>query len=158
MARSTIRRSHRYRRVLSSCLLLSMLVACGATVRAQDPPLSKLEAQYQSETNPVRKAKLLAKLGPLAVDEAARRIGADQDEAAIAALERFRDDVHSTADALTAMQVNAARHPAGFKELQIGLRESLRRLGDLVLAGVERSTAALRGPAIRSFRNTEFAD
>ena len=52
---------------------------------------------------------------------------------ALSALERFRDEVRSTADALAATQVNAARHPAGFKELQIGLRESLRRLGDLLL-------------------------
>ena len=133
MACSTICRSHPYRRLLSSCLLLSLLIACGATVDAQNTALNKLEVQCQSETNPVQKAKLLAKLGPLEVDEAARRIGENQDEAAMASLERFRDDVRSTADALTAMQVNAARHPAGFKELQIGLRESLRRLGDLVL-------------------------
>jgi hypothetical protein len=111
--------------------LLSLLIACNAALRAQNPELAKLEAQFQSETNPVRKAKLLAKLGPLEVDEAARKIKADQDEMAFAALERFRDDARSTADALAATQVNASRHPAGFKELQIGLRQSLRRLGDL---------------------------
>ena len=55
-------------------MLLSVLVACDAAVRAQDSPLSKLEAQYQRETDLVRKAKLLAKLGPLEVDEAARKI------------------------------------------------------------------------------------
>jgi hypothetical protein len=102
-------------------------------VWAQDPALSKLEAQYQSETNAVQKAKLLAKLGPLEVDEAARKIKLDQDEMALAGLERYRDEVRKTADALVATQANASRHPAGFKELQIGLRESLRRLGDLVL-------------------------
>lgn len=133
MACRTIHRSHPYRRLLSSCLLLSLLIACKAVVRAQDPTVNKLEAQYQSETDPVRKAKLLAKIGPLELDEAARKIKADQDEAAFSALERFRDDVRKTADALAATQVNARRHPAGFKELQIGLRESLRRLGDLVL-------------------------
>jgi len=132
MACRTIHRCYPYRRLLSSCLLLSLLIACDLVARAQDPALSKLEAQFQSETNPVRKAKLLAKLGPLEVDEAARMIKADQDEMAFAALERFRDDARTTADALAATQVNASRHPAGFKELQIGLRESLRRLGDFV--------------------------
>jgi hypothetical protein len=110
-----------------------VLIACNAVARAQDPALSKLEAQYQSETNPVRKAKLLAKLGPLEVDQAARDIQADQDDAAFSVLERYRDNVRTIADALAATQVNAAKHPAGFKELQIGLRESLRRLGDLLL-------------------------
>ena len=60
-------------------------------------------------------------------------MNSDQDDAAFSALERYRDDVRNTADGLSAAQANAARHPAGFKELQIGLRESLRRLGDLVL-------------------------
>jgi hypothetical protein len=127
------RRSHPYWRFLSSCFLLSLMVACSATSRAQDPALGKVEAQYQSETNAVRKAKLLAKLGPLKVDEAARKIKADQDEEAFSELEQFRDEARTTADALAAVQVNASRHPAGFKELQIGLRESLRRLGDLIL-------------------------
>jgi hypothetical protein len=127
----TIHRTHPYRRLLSSCLLLSALVACSTAVRAQDPELFRLEAQFQSETNPVQKAKVLAKLGPLEVDEAARKIKADQDDAAFAGLERFRDDVRKTAAELSATQANASRHPAGFKELQIGLRQSLRRLGDL---------------------------
>jgi ferric-dicitrate binding protein FerR (iron transport regulator) len=133
MACRTIHRSHPSRRLLSTCLLLSLLIACRAVVRAQDPALRKLEAQYQSETNAVRKAKLLAKLGPMEVDEAARQINEDRDEMALSALARFRDEARETADALAATQVNAARHPAGFKELQIGLRESLRRLGDLLL-------------------------
>ncbi len=134
MACRTIHRSHPNRRLLSACLLLSLLIACSTVARAQDhPALSKLEAQYQGETNPVRKAKLLAKLGPMEVDEAARQINEDRDEMALSAIERFRDEARSTADALAATQVNAARHPAGFKELQIGLRESLRRLGDLLL-------------------------
>jgi len=124
------------------------MIAFSAMTRAQDPALGKLEAQYQSETNAVRKAKLLAKLGPLEVDEAARKIKADQDEEAFSELERFRDEARTTADALAAMQVNASRHPAGFKELQIGLRESLRRLGDLVL--LVQSDEQPRFEALRS--------
>jgi hypothetical protein len=133
MACRGIHRCHPHRQFLASCLLLSLTVACSAMARAQDPALGKLETQYQNETNPVRKAKLLAKLGPLEVDEAARMIKADHDEAAFSALDKFRDDARNTADALAATQTNASRHPAGFKELQIGLRVSLRRLGDLVL-------------------------
>jgi hypothetical protein len=117
--------------MLSICMLLSMLVACGIVVSAQDSRLAKLEAQYQNENNPVGKAKLLAKLGPLEVDEAARLIKADQNDAAFVVLEQYRNNVRTIDDALAAAQANPARHPAGFKELQIGLRQSLRRLGDL---------------------------
>ena len=148
MAFRTVHRSYPYLRILSSCMLLSILVACDAVARAQDSPLSKLEAQYQRETDLVRKAKLLAKLGPLEVDEAARKIASDQDDAAFSVLERYRDDVRKTTDGLSAAQANVARHPAGFKELQIGLRESLRRLGDLVL--VVSSDQESRFEAVRS--------
>jgi hypothetical protein len=132
MTHRKIHHSHPYGQLLSGFLLLSLLIASGAIARAQDPTLGKLEAQYQIETNTVRKAKLLAKLGPLETDEAARKMNANEDEKAFAGLERYRDEVRQTADALAATQVNASRHPSGFKELQIGLRESLRRLGDLV--------------------------
>jgi hypothetical protein len=108
-----------------------LFVLSDSAADAQDTPLSKLEAQYRVETNPVREAKLLAKLGPLEVNEALKDLKADQDSAALAVLQRLRDDARKTVDALLATQVNAARHPAGFKELQIGLRESLRRLNDL---------------------------
>jgi hypothetical protein len=98
---------------------------------AKDTPLSKLESEYRVETNPVRKARLLAKLAPLEVNEALKDLKADQDSAAFTVLQRLRDDARKNVDALLATQVSAARHPAGFKELQIGLRESLRRLNDL---------------------------
>jgi hypothetical protein len=125
-------RPPRYKRIVSSYLLLFTLIACASTLLAQNPSLAKLEAQYHAEMNVVRKAKLLAKLGPLEVDEALRSLQADQDDMALARLARYRDDARSNTDALSAAEANPARHPAGFKELQIGLRESLRRLNDLL--------------------------
>jgi hypothetical protein len=125
-------RSHRSMRIISSCSLLFVLIACGSAVLGQTATLAKLEAQYQTEMNAVRKAKLLAKLGPLEVDEALRNLQADQDDMALARLSKYRDDARSNADALSATEADPARHPAGFKELQIGLRESLRRLNDLL--------------------------
>lgn len=112
-------------------LLLAALGSAVSTAPAQDASLIKLESAYQAEANPVRKAKLLAKLGPLEVDEASRLLQNNRDDAAFAILARLRDDARKTADALFAAQPNANRHPAGYKELQIGLRETLRRLNDL---------------------------
>ena len=79
----------------------------------------------------MRKARLLAKLGPLEVDEASKELENNQDDQAFAVLERLRDDARKTTDALFAAEPNAIRHSAGYKELQIGLREALRRLNDL---------------------------
>jgi hypothetical protein len=114
---------------------------------AQQPSFAKLQGAYEAEANPVKRAKLLAKLGPLAVDEASKNLQNDRDEPAFTILERFRDDTLKTADALFAAQPNAIRHPAGFKELQIGLRRTLRRLNDLsseVPIEKEDELAALR--------------
>ena len=47
-------------------------------------------------------------------------------------LEHYRDEVEISVKALSATGVNAEKHPAGFKELQISLRQTLRRVDDLI--------------------------
>lgn len=127
----TMHRFHRSRRFPLGFLLLVPFVSFASAAHAQRPSLTKLEAEYQSEANPVRQAKLLAKLGPMEVDQASRNFQDDKDDAAFAVLERLRNNVRKTTEALSASQPNATRHPAGYKELQIGLREALRRMNDL---------------------------
>ncbi len=94
----------------------------------------KIEAQYQNEHDPVRKAKLLAKLGPLEVKRARDYLDMNDEEHALATLAHFRDEVRDTTGALSAAKADAEKHPSGYKELQIGLRETIRRLNDVVLA------------------------
>ena len=121
----------RFRHVQFTLALFAVLVTGVRPAHAQNPPLIKLEAAFRAEGNPVRKAKLLAKLGPLEIDQASTDLQNNQDDAAFAILERLRDDARKTTDVLFAAEPNAIRHPAGFKELQIGLRETLRRFNDL---------------------------
>jgi hypothetical protein len=111
----------------ASCLWWPTLPA-----RAEDAH-SKLEAQYQSETDPVRKAKIAAKLGHLEIDQSRADLKAGDQEKALAVLERYNDEVRETAEALTASGIDPERHPGGFKELQISLREFIRQLDDLIL-------------------------
>ena len=104
-----------------------------AAVQGEDAR-SKFQAQFDAESDPVRKAKLLARLGPLEMNEARAELRADNDEQALATLEHYNDEVRKTAEALTATGVDAQRHPAGFKELQISLREFVRHLDDLIFS------------------------
>lgn len=113
--------------------MLSLCAAVSAPLRGQEL-LGKYEAQYHAETDPVQKAKILAKLGPLKIDQARKRLDADQDEQSLAVLEGYRDDVRQAIAKLEASGIDAEKHPAGFKELHIGLRETLRRLDDFVVA------------------------
>lgn len=120
--------------MLRVMMTLAMLASCSVldiTARAQDS-LDKHEAEYQSETDPVRKAKLLVKLGSMEIDEARADVKAGDDDKALSQLEHYRDEVHATIDALSGAGLDAERHPAGFKELQIGVRESVRRVDDMV--------------------------
>ena len=109
-------------------------------------------ARYQHETDPVRKARELAKLGDEQVELAKKQLKEDE-VASLHTLEQYRDEVHDTVVALTAMGVDAERKPAGFKELQISLRETIRRIDDLIFGlNVDKR------PFFRTVRNDLFTD
>lgn len=111
--------------------VIAALALC-APLAAQDRLAEDL-AKYQHEADPVRKARALAKLGDEQVDLAKRQLRTDDEVASLHTLEQYRDEVHDVVTALNAMGVDAERKPAGFKELQISLRETIRRIDDLIL-------------------------
>jgi len=118
--------------ILFTALLLALCAKFQAGVNAQDTR-AKEEAQYQSEPDPIQRAKLLGKLGHLEVSEARANLKAGDDEKSLGVLEHYRDEVRKTVDALSATEINAERHPAGFKELQISLRQTVRQVDDLIV-------------------------
>lgn len=108
------------------------LCACLIVRAAEQESRERYEAQFQLERDPVLKAKILAKLGRFEIDQARADLKADKDEQSLADLEHYRDQVETTVHALFATGVNAEQHPAGFKELQISLRETLRHMDELI--------------------------
>ena len=78
--------------------MIAALALC-APLAAQDRLAEDL-AQYQHETDPVRKARALAKLGDEQVDLAKKQLKADEDVASLHTLEQYRDEVHDTVAAL----------------------------------------------------------
>jgi len=110
-------------------------------------------ARYQHEGDPVRKARLLAKFGDEQVDLAKRQLKEEHEVESLHTLEQYRDEVRDTIMALNGMGVDAERKPAGFKELQISLRETIRRIDDLIFTlNVDKR------PFFREVRNDLFAD
>lgn len=110
-------------------------------------------ARYQHETDPVRKARVLAKMGDEQVELAKKQLKEDQDVASLHTLEQYRDEVHETLTALNGMGVDAERKPAGFKELQISLRGTIRRIDDLIL-----TLEVDKRQFFRAVRNDLFTD
>lgn len=117
----------------SLVIMTSVGLCCLGMRAAEQESREKYEAQFQIERDPVAKAKILAKLGRFEIDQARADLKADKEEQSLADLEHYRDQVENTVMELSATGVNAEQHPAGFKELQISLRETLRHIDELIL-------------------------
>jgi hypothetical protein len=127
-------------------------IALCVPLAAQDR-LGEDLARYQHETDPVRKSRALARLGEDQVDLAKKQLKADDEVASLHTLEQYRDEVHDMVSVLHGTGVDAEKKPAGFKELQISLRETIRRIDDLILTlNVDKR------PFFRVVRNDLFMD
>jgi len=131
--------------------VIAALAVC-APLGAQDRLAEDL-AKYQHESDPVRKSRALAKLGDEQVDLAKKQLKAEDEVASLHTLEQYRDEVHDMVAALHGTGVDAEKKPAGFKELQISLRETIRRIDDLIFTlNVDKR------PFFRVVRNDLFTD
>jgi biotin operon repressor len=113
-----------------SMVALLALPLC-ARLHAQDP-LAAAVAQYEHEPDPIRKAKELAKFGDDQISLASRQFKSGDDVGSLHTLEQYRDEVLATFQALKATGVNVEKKPAGFKELQISLRQTTRHMDGLI--------------------------
>jgi hypothetical protein len=113
-----------------------------------DGKLAQFRSRFQKETDPVHRAKLMPQLGEAQFEEINKDIAADKLPEALSVLQQYRDDVQSCAKTLDAKIANPEKHPSGFKELEFSLRESLRRLDDILVSFTADDQAAFR--AVRS--------
>ena len=102
---------------------------------AQQNRAEQLQQQFDHETDSVKKAKLLIKLGDAEFDEIRKQVGQGNIEMAVNLVGHYRDDCQAAQKSLDSTGVNPESHSAGYKELQMSVRASLRRLND-ILAGL----------------------
>src|SRR5579872_5910928 len=77
------------------------------------------EGEFLRQENPVRKAKLLARLGDEEFEEIRQAADAGDYDIALRDLALFQQEIDATKKALDDTGVNPEKKPAGFKELQI---------------------------------------
>ena len=118
-------------RVGASALAVMLL---WATAAAQDR-VAELRALFAERHNAVEKARLMPELGEAEFRDLREDVVAGRLGEALKVLEQYRAEARECSQGLDAMKVDAEKHPAGFKQLQISLRESLRRLNE-ILAGL----------------------
>jgi len=117
---------------LKMCPALIATLVVFAPGAAQDRLAADL-ARYEQETDVVRKARALVKLGDDQIDEARKQLKGGDDVGSLHTLEQYRDEIQHVAEALKATGVDPEKKPAGYKELQISLRETIRHIDDLIL-------------------------
>jgi hypothetical protein len=96
---------------------------------------SELRARFEREVNPVHKAELMQKLGAEEFREIEKDVTNRQFAAAAQMLDQYHAQAEQCSKELDQASIDAVKKPAGFKQLQISVRESIERL-DRLIAGM----------------------
>jgi hypothetical protein len=99
----------------------------------QQDQLARDHARFDKEPDPVHKAKLMVHLGTEEFNQIEKHLAADDSTAALNGLREYQTQADSCEKALDARGVDPEKHPAGYKELQISVREAIRRLDNMMV-------------------------
>lgn len=111
----------------------AVALALAASLWLQQDRLAQVQARFEHESDAVHKAKILPDLGDAEFQEMQKQVAAGNLSDAVAALQKYRDAARSCKKELDAKGIDAEKHPAGYKQLEISLRLSLRRIDDVVV-------------------------
>ena len=90
-------------------------------------------AKFDHEADPVHKAKLLLPLGESEFKDAESTLANDKAAEALDILKKYLEESQSSEKALQEKFPDAEKHANGYKQLQISLRGSLRRLDAMIV-------------------------
>jgi len=113
------------------CGIILVALALSGTSLSQDR-IADLRQRFAQESDPVRKAKKMPQLGEAEFQQIQKDVASEEFTDALALLRQYRGEVQSCVQGLDATGVNAVKHSSGFRQLQISLRESLRRLDTMI--------------------------
>jgi len=114
-------------------LVLAVLLSVPLLVAAVDE-LAQLQEKFDRETDGVRKAKLLQKLGD-AEFEQERQAAKTNDYTAVGLqMEKYRDNVRAALEALKKTHPDAEKHSSGYKQLEMHVGKGIREVRDVILA------------------------
>jgi hypothetical protein len=94
---------------------------------------AELRSKFSNEADPVRKAKLLVPLGEAEFRDILKDTDSENFADALTIFQQYRDEAQACQKALEGKESDPEKHPNGFKQLQISLRQSLRRLSDIIV-------------------------
>ena len=104
----------------------------GGSFAAQDRT-AELRARFSAEADPVHKAKALTKLSDSEFREIQDLLGAGKLSEASPIADQLADEAESAMKALDARGKDAEKHPEGYKQLEMSVRGSLRRMNNILI-------------------------
>jgi hypothetical protein len=136
----------RFPQLSALALALAMVTACLAAQEYHTT--EQWRAKFDHEADPVHKAKLLLPLGESEFKDAESALANDKAAESLDILKKYLDEAQSCEKALEEKFPDAEKHSNGYKQLQISLRGSLRRL-DAMIVGLNEDDrkpfVAIRG-------------
>ena len=111
-------------------------VSLSTVVSLAAPPaddINQLQARFDRESNSVRKAKLLEKLGDAQLDQTRRASQANDYTTLGLVMEKYRDNASAAVDALKKDHPDAERHTGGYKQLQIHIHKAIRDVDEILV-------------------------
>lgn len=111
-------------------VLLVLLPGClFAQSRAPD-----FRTRFEQETDAMRRAQMMPKLGEAEFAEITKDFDAEKPFEALAVLKEYNDEIQSCEKGLDERHIDAEKHPKGYKQLEISLRQALRKLNNLLVS------------------------
>jgi hypothetical protein len=130
-------------RVTRLAVLMSVAFMTITAMAAADT-LAELQARFDTQAKADPKVRILQKLGD-AQFAAAREAGKANDYTTVGLLlEKYRDNVRITLDALKKQQPNAERHPHGYRLLEMHVRKGIREVDETLLVAPGEYTPPLQ--------------
>jgi hypothetical protein len=110
-----------------------LVALVAGSLLAQDRT-AQLRARFEKENDPVRKARMVALLEDSEFRNMHEKIDAGDLAGAAEIAGRVRDEAQTSKKLLDAKSRDAEAHPDGYKQLEISVRESMRRLDDIMVS------------------------
>jgi hypothetical protein len=110
-----------------------LVALVAGSLLAQDRT-AQLRARFEKENDPVRKARMVALLADSEFRNMHEKIDAGDLAGAAEIAGRVRDEAQTSKKLLDAKSRDAEAHPDGYKQLEISVRESMRRLDDIMVS------------------------
>jgi hypothetical protein len=112
--------------------MAAAVLSCAGSLAAADK-LKELQEHFDRANHAGAKIKDLQKLGPLEFD-AATQAGKVGDYIAVGLIfEKYRDNVRQAFDLLKKQEPDADRHPGGYRQLELEVRQGIREVEDTLL-------------------------